>query len=71
MMKKSKSVFNFKPFSTKQLKVLKWWIDPRTKDKDGVIADGAIRSGKTLVMSLSLRYMGNGNIQQSKLWDVW
>ena len=53
MTKKSKSVFNFKPFSTKQLKVLKWWIDPRTKDKDGVIADGAIRSGKTLVMSLS------------------
>lgn len=53
MMKKSKSVFNFKSFSAKQLKVLKWWIDPRTKDKDGVIADGAIRSGKTLVMSLS------------------
>ena len=52
-MKKSKSVFKFKPFSIKQLKVLKWWIDPKVKDMDGVIADGAIRSGKTLVMSLS------------------
>ena len=52
-MKKSKAVFKFKPFSVKQLKVLKWWNDPRTKDKDGVIADGAIRSGKTIIMSLS------------------
>lgn len=52
-MKKSKAVFKFKPFSLKQLKVLKWWTDPRTKDMDGIIADGAIRSGKTLVMSLS------------------
>lgn len=52
-MKKSKAVFKFKQFSVKQLKVLKWWTDTRTKDMDGVIADGAIRSGKTLVMSLS------------------
>lgn len=52
-MKKSKAVFKFKQFSVKQLKVLKWWTDPKTKDMDGVIADGAIRSGKTLVMSLS------------------
>jgi len=46
-------VFKFKPFSIKQLKVLKWWMDPKVKDMDGMIADGAIRSGKTLVMSLS------------------
>ena len=52
-MKKYKAVFKFKPFSIKQLKVLKWWTDSRTKDMDGIIADGAIRSGKTLVMSLS------------------
>jgi len=52
-MKKSKAVFKFKPFSIKQLKVLKWWMDPKVKDMDGMIADGAIRSGKTLVMSLS------------------
>lgn len=49
-----KSVFKFKPFSNKQLKVLTWWMDKSpVNSKDGVIADGAIRSGKTLSMSLS------------------
>lgn len=34
--------------------VLSWWCkDSPVKDKDGIIADGAIRSGKTLCMSLS------------------
>jgi len=48
------AVFKFKPFSQKQLKILTWWM-PTTPvhDMDGVIADGAIRSGKTLSMSLS------------------
>lgn len=49
-----KSVFKFKPFSKKQLKILTWWTkDSPMKDKDGIIADGAIRSGKTVSMSLS------------------
>lgn len=49
-----KAVFKFKPFSKKQLKVLTWWLDKSpVHDKDGIIADGAIRSGKTLSMSLS------------------
>ncbi len=48
------AIFKFKPFSTKQLKVLTWWLpNSPVKDKDGIIADGAIRSGKTLSMSLS------------------
>lgn len=48
------AIFKFKPFSTKQLKVLTWWLpNSPVEDKDGVIADGAIRSGKTLSMSLS------------------
>lgn len=43
-----------KPFSKKQLKVLTWWRDPRISKKyDAVIADGSIRSGKTMSMSLS------------------
>lgn len=51
---KSKAVFQFKPFSKKQRKVLNWWCDSSpVKDKDGIIADGAIRSGKTVAMSLS------------------
>ena len=46
--------FKFKPFSNKQLKVLSWWMESSpVKDFDGIIADGAIRSGKTLSMSLS------------------
>ena len=46
--------FEFKPFSLKQKKVLTWWCDTSpVKDNDGIIADGAIRSGKTLCMSLS------------------
>lgn len=49
-----KAVFKFSPFSKKQLKVLTWWMkDSPVKDKDGIIADGSIRSGKTLSMSLS------------------
>ncbi len=48
------AIFKFKPFSNKQLKVLTWWLpNSPVKDKDGIIADGAIRSGKTLSMSLS------------------
>ena len=53
-MKKVKQIFHFKPFSKKQRKVLNWWCDASpVKDKDGIIADGAIRSGKTICMSLS------------------
>lgn len=48
------SKFQFKPFSPKQLKVLTWWVDSSPKnDCNGIICDGAIRSGKTVVMTLS------------------
>lgn len=53
-MKKINQIFKFKPFSRKQRKVLNWWCETSpVKDFDGIIADGAIRSGKTLSMSLS------------------
>ena len=49
-----KATFQFKPFSKKQRRVLNWWCDSSpVKDYDGIIADGAIRSGKTVSMSLS------------------
>ena len=49
-----KPVFKFKPFSRKQKQVLTWWTaKSAVKDKDGIIADGAIRSGKTISMCLS------------------
>lgn len=49
-----KALFKFKPFSRKQRQVLTWWTKKSSvKDKDGIIADGAIRSGKTVSMSLA------------------
>lgn len=49
-----KALFKFKPFSRKQKQVLTWWTSKSAvKDKDGIIADGAIRSGKTVSMSLA------------------
>lgn len=45
---------SFVPFSEKQLAVLTWWCNSsRSKDKNGIICDGAVRSGKTLCMSIS------------------
>ena len=44
----------FKSFSIKQLKVLSWWATEGIKDKyDAIIADGSVRSGKTVCMSIS------------------
>ena len=54
MAKIKKAVFKFKPFSKKQRQILNWWCpDSPVKEKDGIVADGAIRSGKTVAMSLS------------------
>lgn len=43
----------FQPFSKKQMRVLTWWCDEALRKHDGIICDGAVRSGKTLCMSLS------------------
>ncbi len=49
-----KATIKFSPFSKKQKQVLNWWMpESPVHDKDGIIADGAIRSGKTVCMSLS------------------
>ena len=55
------SDFEFRPFSRKQRQILNWWTDNSpVKRSAGVIADGAIRSGKTISMSLSF-----------VLWAMW
>lgn len=52
--------FKFQPFSRKQLQILTWWTSSSpVKDYDGIIADGAIRSGKTIAMSLSFVMWSN------------
>lgn len=54
MMKTKAAPFRFKTFSLKQKKLLTWWMKGSpVSDYDAIIADGAIRAGKTLPMSLS------------------
>ena len=51
----------FTPFSKKQLLVLTWWcFGSKHSKKDALICDGAVRSGKTLCMSISF-----------VLWAFW
>lgn len=59
-MKNKVASFKFKPFSNKQLKVLTWWMkDSPAANKDILIADGSVRAGKTVVMSLSFVMWSN------------
>lgn len=52
--KKKPAPFKFQPFSIKQKQVLTWWRKGSpVKDLDGIICDGSVRAGKTVVMSLS------------------
>lgn len=40
-------------FSEKQKFLFRWWCNPKYRRYDGVICDGAVRSGKTSCMALS------------------
>lgn len=54
MQKIKKKVFKFLPFSKKQKQVLTWWVkNSPYYTRDYVIIDGAIRSGKSIIASLS------------------
>lgn len=49
-----KASFRYVPFSPRQKLILSWWHpDSPYHDWEGIIADGAIRSGKSMSMSLS------------------
>lgn len=66
--KKIKQIFKFQPFSKKQRQVLNWWTSTSpVKDADGIIADGAIRSGKTVSMALSFVMWAMGNFDSCNL----
>ena len=46
------NTFEWREFSLKQLKIFTWWTaNSPYKDYDGIIADGVVRSGKTIVMA--------------------
>ena len=54
LSKVKKLYSSFKPFSEKQLTALTWWCPSSPhKMRDAIICDGAVRSGKTLCMSIS------------------
>ena len=54
MKLQKKKSFEWQPFSEKQLKIQTWWCDASPyKDWDGIIADGSVRSGKTVSMAPS------------------
>lgn len=48
-------------FSEKQLLTLKWWCSPAYKHYDAIICDGAVRSGKTLSMSLGFVFWASAS----------
>ena len=52
MKHQKKTSFKWQPFSEKQLKIQTWWCDASPyRDWDGIIADGSVRSGKTVSMA--------------------
>ena len=42
----------YQRLSKRQLLAMTWWARPATRDKDALICDGSIRSGKTLCMAV-------------------
>ena len=65
MARVKRAAFKFKPFSTKQKKVLTWWMpESGVSDMDGLIADGSIRSGKTVSMALSFALWAMESFQE-------
>lgn len=60
--------FKFQPFSKKQTQVLTWWLpESGVSSADGIIADGAIRSGKTVSMALSFVIWAMSTFQEQNL----
>lgn len=53
MGKKKIKPFKFISPSRKQLMVQTWWLADKIQNHDGISADGAIRSGKTMCMSMA------------------
>ena len=56
----------FETFSPKQLNVLTWWCkNSENRHFDGIICDGAVRSGKTMCMSVSFIAWAMGNFDDT------
>ena len=58
-------MFKWVALSRKQRMLFNWWRDDSpVKDKQGIIADGAIRSGKTVAMAVSFVIWGMTNFDR-------
>lgn len=58
-------MFKWVALSKKQRMLFNWWRDDSpVKDKQGIIADGAIRSGKTVAMAVSFVIWGMTNFDR-------
>ena len=55
----------FKTFSEKQKLILTWWTQNKYQNYHSIICDGAIRSGKTMCMSLSFVFWALSNFNNS------
>ncbi len=65
IQKTIKAPLYFVAFSLKQKKVLTWWCDGSPyKNHNGIIADGAIRAGKTVPMALSFVFWAMDSFNQ-------
>ena len=54
-------IMGINAFSKKQRLTLKWWCSPAYKHYDAIICDGAVRSGKTLSMSLGFVFWASAS----------
>ncbi len=52
-------------FSAKQLLTMNWWLNRKYSGYDAIICDGAVRSGKTLSMSLGFMMWANSFFNNS------
>lgn len=53
-------------FSKKQKQALSWWCDPKTRDFEAIICDGAVRSGKTVCMGMGFFFWAMGCFENQK-----
>ncbi len=42
----------YQNFSKRQLLAMTWWARPKLKEYDAILCDGAVRSGKTVALTV-------------------
>ena len=61
-------MFKYSQFSKNQMRLLTWWMPKSTKKSmNGIIAEGAVRSGKTIIMGLSFVFWSMQSMNGTRL----